>query len=330
MMVQSKICITGARGFIGRALERCLRERGDMPILANRSPIGSGDEIDFQDLLNPLLCDTILRGCSVIVHLAARVHVMDEAHKNPMALYRKDNVEATLTLARNAANVGVRRFIFLSSVKVNGEQTFAGYKFSEDQMPSPADPYGISKLEAEEGLKLLSKETDMEVVIIRPPLVYGPGVKANFLALMRLLQRGYPLPFGALKANNRSLVFLDNLVSLIIVCLNNPAAANQAFFVSDGDDLSTAVLIKRLSLALGRPARLIYVPEWLIKFGANLIGKSDVADRLCGSLQVDINKAKKLLGWTPPIGIDAGLQITAEHWLNSRLSAAKQITKRFL
>jgi len=243
---------------------------------------------------------------------------MNEESSDPLAEFRRVNVEGTLRLARQAAEAGVRRFVFVSSIKVNGEHSQPGHLFTADQIPAPDDPYGISKCEAEAGLRALSLETGMEVVIIRPPLVYGPGVKANFLAMMRWLQWGVPLPLGGLTENRRSLVFLDNLVDLIVICIDHPAAANQTFLVSDDEDLSTAALLRRMAAALGRPARLIPVPAGLITMGAKLISRPGIAQRLCESLQVDIGKTKALLGWSPPISVDEGLRRTAVHWIESQ------------
>jgi nucleoside-diphosphate-sugar epimerase len=255
----------------------------------------------------------IVADVDIVVHCAARVHILNDQTADPLAEFRQVNVDGTLTLARQAAQAGVRRFVFLSSIKVNGEQSGDGLAFNADQRPAPSDPYGISKYEAEVGLRALARETGMEVVIIRPPLVYGPGVKANFLAMMRWLRRGVPLPLGGVTENRRSFVFLDNLVDLIVTCIDHPAAANQTFLVSDDEDLSTAALLRRMAAALGRPARLIPMPAGLITLVAKLIGRPGIAQRLCGSLQVDIGKTKTLLCWSPPVSVDEGLRITAEH-----------------
>ncbi|MNE56065.1 GDP-6-deoxy-D-mannose reductase [compost metagenome] len=209
---------------------------------------------------------------------------------------------------------GVRRFIFISSIKVNGESTLPGKPFKADDQPSPQDPYGVSKQEAEEALRQLGHDTGMEVVIIRPVLVYGPGVKANFLSMLNWLNRGVPLPLGAIR-NKRSLVAIQNLVSLIVTCIDHPAAANQVFLVSDGEDLSTTQLLCRLSKALGKPARLLPLPEWMLKLAASMLGKQAVAQRICGSLQVDISKNLELLGWTPPVSSDTAMRQTAGHYL---------------
>jgi nucleoside-diphosphate-sugar epimerase len=239
---------------------------------------------------------------------------MHDESSDPLAEFRKVNVEGTLNLARQAAEAGVRRFIFISSIKVNGEGTPLGSPYRADAQPQPADSYGISKMEAEQGLRALAAETGMEVVIIRPTLVYGPGVKANFLSMMRWLHKGVPLPFGAIH-NQRSLVALDNLVDLIVTCIDHPAAANQTFLVSDGEDLSTTELLRRMATALGKPARLLPVPSWLLEAGASILGKKALSQRLCGSLQVDISKTRELLGWTPPLSVDAALRKTAAHFL---------------
>jgi UDP-glucose 4-epimerase len=251
-----------------------------------------------------------LDGVSAVIHCAARVHVMADTAADPLEEFRHVNVQGTLNLARQAAAAGVRRFVFVSSIKVNGEATQPGAPFTADDAPAPLDAYGVSKMEAEQGLRELAAQTGMEVIIIRPPLVYGPGVKANFAAKMRWLQRGVPLPLGAIH-NQRSLVALDNLVDLIVTCLTHPAAANQTFLVSDGEDVSTSELLRRMGQALDRPARLLPVPQSWLKLAAAMVGKSDVAQRLCGSLQVDISKTRQLLSWTPPLSLDQGLKRAA-------------------
>jgi nucleoside-diphosphate-sugar epimerase len=247
-----------------------------------------------------------------VVHLATRVHVMNDKSSDPLAEFRRVNVEGTAALARQAAAAGVKRFVFLSSVKVNGEFTEAGQPFTADDVPAPEDPYGVSKHEAEKLLRQIAAETGMEVVIIRPPLVYGPGVKANFESMMRWLARGVPLPLAAVTENRRSLVALDNLVDLIMTCLNHPAAANQTFLVSDGEDLSTAQLLKRMGAAMGKLARLFYVKPALLKLGATVLNKPAIYQRLCGSLQLDIAKTRKMLDWTPPVSVNEGLRRAAE------------------
>jgi nucleoside-diphosphate-sugar epimerase len=236
---------------------------------------------------------------------------MNDKSPDPLAEFRRVNVEGTANFARQAAAAGVKRFVFLSSIKVNGEFTEAGQPFTADDVPSPEDPYGVSKHEAEQLLRQITYETGMEVVIIRPPLVYGPGVKANFESLMRWLARGVPLPLAAVTENRRSLLAVDNLVDLIVTGLNHPAAANQTFLVGDDEDLSTAELLKRMSAAMGRPARLFYMPPALLKLGATSLNKSGIYQRLCSSLQLDITKTRQLLGWTPPLSVDEGLRRAA-------------------
>ena len=316
-MNRQRVLITGANGFVGRAL--CVeaaafgfavgavtRSTCDLPSGSENFVVGNMDDrTDWRDALV---------GSKAVIHLAARVHVMADAAENPLNEFRRINVLGTLNLARQAAAAGVRRFVFISSVKVNGEATTVGFPFLADDIPAPLDPYGISKMGAEQGLRKIAAETGMEVVIIRPPLVYGPGVKANFQTIMRWLARGVPLPLGAIH-NRRSMVALDNLVDLIVTCIDHPAAANQTFLVSDGEDLSTTQLLQRLGLALGKPARLIPVPAMLLKAGAALVGKPAIAQRLCGSLQVDISKTQQLLGWTPPLSVDEGLKRAAEGYL---------------
>lgn len=307
--------VTGANGFVGSALCARLRKDGAPVRGAVRSSNvrpGGTEGVTIDGLASDTDWSEALKNVEQVVHLAARVHVMNDKSSDPLAEFRRVNVEGTAAFARQAAVAGVRRFVFLSSVKVNGEFTEAGQPFTADDVPAPEDPYGVSKHEAEQLLRQIADETGMEVVIIRPPLVYGPGVKANFAAMMRWLARGVPLPLAAVNENRRSLVALDNLVDLIVTCLNHPAAANQTFLVSDGEDLSTAQLLKRMGAAMGHPARLFYVPPALLKLGATVLNKPGIYQRLCGSLQLDIAKTRQLLGWTPPVSVDEGLRRAAE------------------
>ncbi len=253
-----------------------------------------------------------LQGVDAVVHCAARVHVMNVDTTDTLKAYREVNVCSTLKLARQAAMAGVRRFVFVSSIKVNGEFTEAGQSFTADDVSAPEEPYGVSKHEAEQLLRQIAAETGMEVVIIRPPLVYGPGVKANFESMMRWLARGVPLPLAAVTQNRRSLVALDNLVDLIVTCLTHLSAANQTFLVSDGEDLSTADLLRRMGAALGHPARLFYMPPSMLKLGSQLVNKPGIYQRLCSSLQLDVAKTRQLLGWIPPVSVDEGLRRAAE------------------
>lgn len=314
-----KVLITGASGFVGSALSESLRRDRVSIRGAVRSPRALQQEIE-DIVVGSISSETdwsaALTNVQQVVHLAARVHVMKDLIQDSLTEFRRVNVDGTVNLARQAAAVGVRRFVFLSSIKVNGESTKVGQPFTADDVPAPEDPYGRSKHEAEQMLRQIAVETGMEVVIIRPPLVYGPGVKANFESMMRWLDCGVLLPFAAVTNNRRSLIALDNLVDLIVTCLNHPAAANQTFLVSDGEDLSTADLVKRTSAALRRPVRLFYVPPALLKIGTAIVNKPGIYQRLCGSLQVDMAKTRQLLGWTPPLSVDEGLRRAAEGFRN--------------
>ncbi|MNF50270.1 UDP-glucose 4-epimerase [compost metagenome] len=317
-----RVLLTGATGFVGRGLLERMSALVNLELIAAvRKPVSGFPENVTSHVIAGLEADTdwrkVLDGAEVVIHSAARVHVMHEQTSDPLAEFRKVNVDGTLSLARQAAAAGVRRFVFISSIKVNGEGTPVNVPYLADAQPAPADPYGISKMEAEKGLRALAAETGMEVVIIRPVLVYGPGVKANFLNMMRWLHKGVPLPFGAIH-NRRSLVALDNLVDLIVTCIDHPAAANQTFLVSDGEDLSTTELLRRMGVALGKPARLLPVPSWMLEAGAAMLGKKALSQRLCGSLQVDISKTRELLNWTPPLSVDEALRKTAKHFLEQQ------------
>ena len=399
-----KVLITGANGFIGRALcDKLLADgyqvRGAVRGAAQMTALPSGVEgVMVGDIGPETDWSEALKGIDGVVHLAARVHIMLESFADPLAEYRKVNVEGTKCLAIAAANAGVKRFVYISSVKVNGEgtdirgrrsevrgqektevgrkrderptsntrrararsrqverptsnekdeelatdphrltpvrssgptgqaQTFVratcsgknSHRFAKEKAegrsdpytemdkPEPRDAYAVSKWEAEQGLMAIAEETGLEVVIIRPPLVYGPGVKANFRSLMKWVQRGVPLPLGAVY-NKRSFVALDNLVSFIIHCIDHPKAANEVFLISDGEDVSTTELLQKMARAFGKRSFLLPVPVGLMTFVAGLLGKRDVADRLFGSLQVDSSKARDLLGWKPLVSMDEGL-----------------------
>ncbi|HSX90479.1 MAG TPA: SDR family oxidoreductase [Pseudomonas sp.] len=314
-----RVLLTGATGFVGRGLLERMSALANLELVATlRRPVPGFPESVVNLQIPGIEPNTDwekgLEGIDAVIHSAARVHVMHDTSFDPLAEFCRVNVEGTLNLACQAATAGVRRFIFISSIKVNGERTASGAPYLADAQPAPTDPYGISKMEAEQGLRALAAETGMEVVIIRPVLVYGPGVKANFLSMMRWLYKGVPLPFGAIH-NRRSLVALDNLVDLIVTCLDHPGAANQTFLVSDGEDLSTSELLRRMGAALGKPARLLPVPSRLLEVGAAVFGKRDLSQRLCGSLQVDIGKTRELLNWTPPVSVDDALRKTAKNFL---------------
>lgn len=311
-----RVLVTGASGFVGSATcSRFVAHGMNVVGTVRRLPAQRLPGVDYR-IVPDLSADTdwreVLTEIDTVVHCAARVHVMREMAVDPLDVFRAVNVAGTVQLARQAAVAGVKRFIFLSSVKVNGEGGLIAYR--ETDLPAPKDVYGTSKYEAELGLREIAAKTGMETVVIRPPLIYGPGVKANFLSLMHALVRGIPLPLGAIH-NRRSLVALENVVDLIAVCIDHPAAANETFLVSDGEDLSTTELVRRLARAMGRPARLIPVPSRVLMACATLLGKQEVAARLCGTLQVDITKTHKTLGWTPQVSMERELCRTVKHFL---------------
>ncbi len=305
------ILITGANGFVGKILCAELLQHA----LAIKTVVRS---MNIDNKKNQLVVDSInaktdwtaaLKDMDVVIHLAARVHVMKDKSLDPLEEFRKVNVDGTLTLATQAAKAGVKRFIFISSIKVNGEFTELNKPFTEQDAANPQDAYAISKHEAEQGLLLIAQQTGMEVVIIRPPLIYGAGVKANFASMLKAIKRGFPLPLGAVH-NKRSFVYVGNLVSLIVRCIDHSAAKNQVFLVSDDHDLSTTELLQQCATALRVKSRLLPVPQNLIKAFAALLNKQAVAQRLCGNLQVDISKTCNLLDWKPPTTVADGLKAT--------------------
>jgi len=311
-----RVLVTGASGFVGRSVcDRLVAQGMNVTGAVRRPAAQSVPGMDYR-LVGDLGIDTdwreALMGVDTIVHCAARVHVMRETNADPLAAFRTANVAGTLRLARQAAVTGVRRFIFLSTVKVHGEGGSDAYR--ETDVPTPQDAYGTSKYEAEVGLREISAQTGIQLVVVRPPLIYGPGVQANFQLLMRTLARGIPLPLGAIH-NRRSLVGLGNLIDLIVTCIEHPNAVNETFLVSDGEDLSTTELIHRLARAMNRPARLISVPMATVRAGLTLLGRRELASRLCGTLLVNITKAHTLLGWAPPVRVDEELRRTAEYYI---------------
>ena len=308
----SRVAVTGASGFVGRALVAQLVALGRVEVLAMtrqapENPVAGVKHLLCGDLTLLNQSQPALAGVHALVHTAARAHVLNDRAADPLAEFRRVNVMGTLNLARQAAAMGVKLFVLVSSIGVNGVQSAPSKEFSETDQPQPHNAYALSKWEAEQGLLRIAEETGLEVVIIRPPLVYGYGAPGNFGALMRAVQCGWPLPLGAVH-NQRSLVALDNLVDFIVTCITHPQAANQTFLVSDGQDLSTTELVRGMAQAAGVPARLLPVPVWALQAGASLLGKGDAVQRLCGNLQVDISKARSLLGWMQPVSVEEGLR----------------------
>ena len=306
MRSNQKVLLTGATGFLGGAL---LNDLANTVVMGRSRPNNFNGAFFNVELTADSDYSAGLSQVDVVIHCAARVHIMNELVKCPLKAFRDVNVDATLKLARQAAEADVRRFIYISSVKVNGESTTGFPPFKPSDVEKPEDSYGISKGEAEFALKELCKNTGMELVIIRPPLVYGCGVKANFLNLLKLSSTWFPLPFGEVN-NKRSMIYLGNLVDFIICCIDHPKAANQTFLISDGEDLSLKRLIRYIRQAMGRPIWLLPVPVGLFKLLGKLTGKSAVIDRLIGDLQVDSRKARELLDWTPPYNVKQGIADT--------------------
>jgi nucleoside-diphosphate-sugar epimerase len=307
-----KILITGASGFVGSALSHALEERKIPFTGAVRKNCLPG-QMQVGELNASNDWRAALANCSAVIHLAARVHVMHETEADALSAYREVNVAASLNLARQAWEMGVKRFVFVSSVKVNGEATY-GTPFCSSDIPAPLDPYGVSKLEAEQALQQFALQSGMELVIVRPPLVYGPGVRANFRRLMKLVRKGWPLPLGAV-TNRRSMVSIDSLTDLLIVCSQDSRAVGHVFMVSDDHDVSTADLLRMLALAMGKRPRLLPVPQALLQAVAKVLGKSAQASRVLGSLQVDISHTKQVLGWAPVIGMQQALNNTVSDFL---------------
>jgi nucleoside-diphosphate-sugar epimerase len=306
-----RVLVTGASGFIGRSLCGELLCRGYQVRAAFRSEhVGN-----LPEGVEPMVLGSIesashdwlaaMQDCDGVVHLAARAHVIREHVSSPLEAFRQVNVEGALNVARRAAQANVRRFVFISSIGVNGNQT-DDRPFTENDKPDPREDYAVSKMEAEIALTDFFSDKRTDLVIIRPPLVYGTNAPGNFDRLLWLVGTGLPLPFGSV-ANKRSFVALENLVDLIIVCLEHPAAANETFLTSDGEDLATTDLLRRIGLALGRPVRLLPIPPWILQRVAELIGQQALALRLFGNLQVDISKARNLLGWVPPVSVAEAL-----------------------
>ncbi|KZN40498.1 UDP-glucose 4-epimerase family protein [Pseudoalteromonas luteoviolacea] len=306
-----KVLVTGYSGFVGRHLLNTFENLEDVNLLGRSEPVKCNKYL--QASIDPSSdYSSVLSQVEVVVHIAARVHVMKEQATDPLEEFRVVNTAGTLNLARQAAQAGVKRFVFVSSIKVNGESTTDKQAFEAHDTPQPEDPYGVSKAEAEEQLIALGKETGLEIVIIRPPLVYGEGVKANFAALLNLVGKGLPLPFRAINRNKRSLVSVYNLVDLITVCLEHPNAANQTFLISDDDDVSTAEMVAMMAKVQGKPNLSIPVPQWCFKILGKALAKEDIVDRLIGSLQVDISHTKNTLDWRPPHSIEHGFRLACK------------------
>ena len=311
--------VTGANGFVGRTLCAEMLRRGWQVRGALRSSEQLPDGAEVVAVGN-IDGDTgwmnVLRGVDVVVHLAARVHVMKDAAADPLAEFLRVNLHGTKNLAMQAARSGVMRFVYVSSIKVNGERTTETQPYSESDAPDPQDPYGVSKWQAEQALQRIARETGLEIVIVRPPLVYGPGVKGNFARLLAAIDKGMPLPLAGAH-NLRSLVYVGNLVDALIACATRPAAAGQTYLVSDGDDVSTAKLVERIAQALGRSSWSFYFPPGLLRVAAAVLGRSEQVDRLFGSLRVSDEKICSELAWVPPYSMEQGLRATAD-WYRSR------------
>lgn len=306
----NKVLVTGSNGFVGRGLCQALRHRGISVIEATRTA-RSSEQISVGDIGASTNWQTALSGCDTVFHLAARVHVMNDQMEDPLAAYREVNTAGTVNLAEQAIQAGIRRFVFVSSVKVLGEEG----RFYAHSVPHPLDPYGVSKLEAELKLLELAKNSDMAVTILRPPLVYGPGVGANFLKLLQAVRNGMPLPLG-LAANKRSLIYIGNLVDALIACSSHQAARNKTYLIDDGETVSTVELVKGMAEALNVRSRLIPVPVALIRMAAALVGKNQAAQRVFGSLTVDSSQIKQDINWQAPYSRKQGLAATAA-WLNT-------------
>ena len=309
----SRILVTGATGFVGRHLCRLLASLGHDVVgttrtSANLAKVDGYKLMTIADLGEEIDWGPLLEGADYVIHLAARVHVMQERDKDPLAAFRRVNVNGTEQLLRHEHMRDVKRVIFVSSIKVHGDETVTK-PFSATDTPAPPDPYGISKFEAEELVEKIGAETGFETVIIRPPLVYGPGVGGNFARLLKLIDKGIPLPFGLVR-NTRSLVSVDNLCDLIRECLGNESAPGKRFLVSDNSDLSTPELVRKIAAAMGRPSRLLPVPVFLMRMGASLLGRGAEVSRLTGSLQVDIDATMKSLHWSPPVSVIEGIAST--------------------
>lgn len=315
-----KVLVTGANGFVGKALCKSMESngwhvRGTVRSAEQAAKLPAGVEVvQIESIGEETDWSDALAGVDTVVHLAARVHVMNDTATDPLSAFRQVNVAGTERLARMAATNSVKRFVYISSVKVNGEGALTPY--TEHAASAPQDPYGVSKWEAEQILHKIAAETGLEIGILRPPLVYGPGVKANFLRLFKIVDRGIPLPLDSIN-NHRSLIYLGNLVDAIVACINHPKASGRTYLVSDDEDVSTPELIRSVAAALDRPARLFPFPPTLMRFAGKLFGKSDAVERLISSLTIDSSKIRQELGWKPPYTLEQGLRETVK-WYKSK------------
>lgn len=319
-----RFLITGANGFVGKALCTELSRRGDAVTAAVRS---TSSVVDVGSMVVGAIdgdtdWHTALREIDVVIHLAARVHVMKDDAADPLTEFLNVNLHGTENLARQAAQAGVKRLVYVSSIKVNGEGTTENQPYSESDQANPQDPYGISKWRAEQALQHIAQETGLEVVMVRPTLVYGAGVKGNFISLMAAIDKGIPLPLAGAK-NLRSLLYVGNLVDALIACATHPDAAGKTYLLSDGEDVSTAMLVEKIAAALGRKSRSFYFPSGVLRAAAGVLGRSAQVDRLFGSLQVSNQKIRNELNWHPPFTVEQGLRATVD-WYNRRTQNSQE------
>ena len=314
-----RILVTGASGFIGQHLVQYLINHNFEVTVVIRKENNFFPSNVTQFIIKDIGFDSnwavALKNIECVIHLAGRAHVLNDKNSDPLTEFRRVNTAGTINLAHQAIKQGIKRFIFISSIGVNGN--INNKPFTVNDIPNPIEPYAVSKYEAELELQKLTNDSKMKTVIIRPPLVYGSNAPGNFARLIKIINKGIPLPLGSIN-NKRSLVALDNLIDLITTCINHPSAKNETFLVSDDEDLSTTDLLHRMAVALGKPSRLLPIPSSLLNIGATLLGKKEVAQRLCGSLQVDIKHTKKTLDWKPPVSIDEALKKTADAFIEGK------------